>query len=61
MKLKMFFKKMESLFSVRDAQSATELFDSFAVFYCVNGRLPYQQDIYLYPTGKFFQASRVKN
>ena len=61
MKLKMFFEKMKSLFLVRDAQSATELFDSFAMFYCINGKLPYQQDIYLYPTGKFFEASSVKN
>lgn len=29
------------LLSVRDSESATELFDSFAMFYYINGRLPY--------------------
>ena len=29
------------LLSVRDTESATESFDSFAMFYYVNGRLPY--------------------
>ena len=30
-----------SLLSVRKTESATELFDSFAIFYYINGRLPY--------------------
>ena len=29
------------LFSVQDAESGVELFDSFAMFYYINGRLPY--------------------
>ena len=31
----------DNLLSVRDTKSVTELFHSFAVFYYINGRLPY--------------------
>ena len=41
-----------SLFSVTDAQSATELFHSFAMFYYIKGRLPYTTSHLFVPDGE---------
>ena len=40
------------LLSVRDTESATDLFDSFAMFYYINGRLPYTADLLFVPDGE---------
>ena len=40
------------LLSVRDAASATELFDSFVMFYYINGRLPYTDGHLFVPDGE---------
>ena len=40
------------LLSVRDSESATELFDSFAMFYYINGRFPYADGHFFVPDGK---------
>ena len=40
------------LLSVRDTESATELFDSFAMFYYINGRFPYVDGHLFVPDGK---------
>ena len=41
-----------SLLSVRDTQSSVELFDSFAMFYFINGRLPYTDGHLFVPHGE---------
>ena len=40
------------LLSIRDTQSAVELFNSFAMFYFINGRLPYTDDHLFVPDGE---------
>ena len=40
------------LLSVRDTESTTELFDSFAMFYYINGRLPYTDGHLFVPDGE---------
>ena len=40
------------LLSVRQIESATELFDSFAMFYYINGRLPYTDGHLFVPDGE---------
>ena len=40
------------LLSVRRTKSATELFDSFAMFYHINGRLPYTDEHLFVPDGE---------
>ena len=40
------------LLSVRQMESATELFDSFAIFYYINGRLPYTYGHLFVPDGE---------
>ena len=40
------------LLSVRQTESATELFDSFAMFYYINGRLPYTCGYYFVTDGE---------
>ena len=40
------------LVSLRQTKSATELFDSFAIFYYVNGRLPYTDGHLFFPDGE---------
>ena len=49
------------LFSFRDSQSTTELFHSFAMFYYINGRLPYTTGHLFVPDREIPQASRGKN
>ena len=41
-----------SLLSVWDTESATHLFDSFAMFYYINGRLPCTRGILFVPDGE---------
>ena len=41
-----------SLLSVCETESATELFDSFAMFYYINGRLPYMDGHLFLPDGE---------
>ena len=41
-----------SLLSVHQTESATELFDSFAMFYYINGRLPYADGRLFVPDGQ---------
>ena len=41
-----------TLLSVRDTQSTVELFDFFAMFYYINGRLPYKDDHLFVPDGE---------
>ena len=41
-----------SLLSVRDTQSAVELFHYFAIFYHINGRLPYTDGHLFVPDGE---------
>ena len=41
-----------SLFSVQQKESATELFDSFAMFYYINCRLPYTDGYLFVPDGE---------
>ena len=40
------------LLSIRDTQSTVELFNSFAMFYFINGRLPYTDDHLFVPDGE---------
>ena len=40
------------LLSVHQTKSATELFDSFAMFYYINGRLPYTDEHIFVPDGE---------
>ena len=40
------------LVSIRDTESATKLFNSFAMFYYVNGRLPYTDRHLFVPDGE---------
>ena len=40
------------LLSVRQTESATELFNSFAMFYYINGRLPYMDEHLFLPDGE---------
>ena len=41
-----------SLLSVRQMESAAELFDSFPMIYCINGRLPYMDGHLFVPDGE---------
>ena len=43
-----------SLLYIRQMKSATELFDSFAMFYHINGRLPYKDGHVFVPDGETF-------
>ena len=40
------------LLSIRQTESAVELFDSFAIFYFINGRLPYRGGHLFVPDGE---------
>ena len=43
---------VNSLVSVKHTQSTVELFDSFAMFYYINGRLPYTNGYLFVPHGE---------
>ena len=47
-----FWANGKGLLSVRDTQSTTELFDSFAMFYYINCRLPYTDGHLFVPDGE---------